>query len=62
MELQPGNFTLWKSGQRKIMAVSEFGGLWRGDITRFYCNLSLTGMGKELENLILENTELLATK
>ena len=20
------------------MAVSEFGGLWRGDIKRFYCN------------------------
>ena len=42
--------------------ISEIGGLWRGDIMKFYCNLSLTGMGKELENLILENTELLATK
>ena len=20
------------------MVVSEFGGLWRGDLTRFYCN------------------------
>ena len=53
---------MWKSGHGKIMAISEIGGLWRGDIMRFYCNLSLTGMGKELENLILENTELLATK
>ena len=26
-----------KSGHGKIMAVSEFGGLWMGHITRFYC-------------------------
>ena len=29
---------MWKSGHWKVMVVSEFGGLWRGDITRFCCS------------------------
>ena len=30
-------FYIVEIGTWEIMAVSEFGGLWRGDITRFYC-------------------------
>ena len=29
-------FYIVEIGTREIMAVSEFGRLWRGDITRFY--------------------------
>ena len=44
-----------KSGNGKMMVVSEFGDKWRGDKTSFYCTIKLGSESKKYFNILHKN-------